>query len=652
MLKKYTNVNVLIATAVLIVLVIYAFLRLTDLGRYVDIALVTITILGSLPTVYYIIRSTYKKEFGVDLIALAAIISTLLLSEHVAGAIILLMLSGGESLERYAEGQAKNALENLLRSAPTKAHRVKKEQEEFEDISVQEINIGDTLIIKRGEVTPVDGVVISGISSIDESMVTGEPMPRDIKSGSKIWSGSVNTIDIIYIKATTNYEQSTYSSIIRLVQKAQEKKAPTVRLANKYSVVFTVITFIVAFIAWYLDPKLVAAVLVVATPCPLILAAPIAFIAGMSRSARKGIIVKHGGVFENINKSHSFFFDKTGTLTFGIPQVKEIILLNDGLVDRASETNNINTSDTTSANISNTTSTTTVNSTKWNKDKILAIAASIEQFSTHILSQSIVNLANEKKLDLFIPEKFEEIIGQGISGTVKMESEEIFVVDGQASLLKSIGIEINNEAEAVFRKSKNNGEMAVYIAINKKIVAVMTFEDAIRKNMSELLQKIKDTGAELVLVTGDTEERAAKIGTELGFSKIEANCLPEHKMDLVSQYEMMGKNVVMIGDGVNDAPAIGRASVGIALGYHGATTSTDTADVIITSDDTSKILSLIHISQRTTGIAMESIFIGMALSVIAMMFALAGYITPISGAILQEVIDVLVILNALRALRD
>jgi heavy metal translocating P-type ATPase len=628
-MKKYINLNTLIAVVILLALITYVIFRTTGIGAHIERLILYITILGTLPTLYNITLSTYKKQFGVDLIALVAIISTVVIGEHIAGGIILLMLSGGESLEKYAEGQAKNALENLLRFAPTKAHRVNRkigenktdpaESVDFEDITVQQINIGDTLMIKRGEVTPVDGVVVSGISSIDESMITGEPMPRDVKIGSRIWSGSINTIDIIYIKTTTNHEQSTFSSIIRLVEKAQDKKAPTVRLANKFSLIFTAITFVIAGIAWMIDPKLIVAVLVVATPCPLILAAPIAFIAGMSRSAKKGIVVKHGGVFENITKAHSFFFDKTGTLTFGTPKVKEIILL-DG------------------ANFS--------------EEKVLALSASLEQFSTHILSESVVAYANEKKLDLFIPEKFEETIGKGISGIIKTGDNEIKVRDGSGSFLQSLGIEISDEARSIEKQAKDNGEMAVYIGIDNKAAAIIIFSDKIRDDIATILTKIKETGSEIVLVTGDTQERAEKIGQELGFSRIVANCLPENKMNLVQQYELEGKKVIMIGDGVNDAPAIGRATVGIALGYHGSTTSTDTADAIITSDDTAKVLELTEISQKTMRIAFESIFIGMGLSVIAMIFALLGYIKPISGAILQEAIDVLVILNALRALRD
>ena len=619
-MKKYINLNSLIAVIVLMTLLVYGLTRGTHFETYMRYALILIVIIGSLPTLYEILHSIYKKQFGVDLIALFAIIATLIIGEYTASAIILLMLSGGESLEKYAEGQAKNALENLLRIAPTKAHRVKNGSNDFEDITVQDINIGDTLLIKRGEIIPVDGVVTSGISSVDESMVTGEPMPREIKTGSKTWSGSVNTVDIIYIKATTNHEQSTFSAIIRLVEKAQEKKAPTVRLANKFSVVFTLITLLMAGIAWYVDPKLIASVLVVATPCPLILAAPIAFIAGMSRSAKKGIVVKQGGVFEEITKAHSFFFDKTGTLTFGVPQVKDVIILD--------------------------------KNSNYTEDEIIALSASMEQFSTHILSQSIVNFANTRKLDLFIPEKFEEVLGQGISGTVRFRGKEIKITDGKSALLRELGVGISDESENILRRVRDNGEMAFYIAIEKEAAAIITFSDKVRDDISLILKEIKDTGSEIVLVTGDTKERAEKIGKELGFTKIESDCLPENKMDLVQKYESEGKKVVMIGDGVNDAPAIGRASVGIALGYHGATASTDTADAIITSDNTAKVLELIKISQKTMGIALQSIFIGMSLSIIAMFFALLGFIPPISGAILQEAIDVLVILNALRALQD
>ena len=617
-MKKYLNLNSSIAIASLIILIQYLILKNTSFLEYSKLILVTFTILGSLPTAYGILKSIYRKEFGVDIIAILAIVSTLLIGEYTASVIILLMLSGGESLERYAEGQAKNALESLLRFAPTKAHRVKSDSNDFEDITVQEIKIGDTLLIKRGEIIPVDGVATNGQSSVDESMITGEPMPREIKIGSKVWSGSINTIDIIYIKSTTNHEQSTFSAIVRLVQKAQEKKAPTVRLANRFSIVFTGITLLMAGIAWFIDPKLISAVFVVATPCPLILAAPIAFIAGMSRSAKKGIIVKQGGVFETMTKAHSFFFDKTGTLTFGVPQVKEIIVLNN----------------------------------EWTEDEIIAMSASVEQFSTHILSQSIVNFANSKKLDLLIPEKFEEVLGQGIGGTLDKGGKKFEVLDGKSTLFEKNGIEISDEAKNIVNGIKDNGDMAVFVSINNKNSAIITFSDRIRDDIKSILDKIKETGSEIVLVTGDSKERAEKIGAELGFTRIEAECLPEHKMDLVQKYELEGKKVVMIGDGVNDAPAIGRASVGIALGYHGATTSTDTADAIITSDNTEKILDLINISNKTMGIALQSIFIGMSLSIIAMIFALFGFIPPISGAILQEAIDVLVILNALRALQD
>lgn len=561
-------------------------------------------VLGTLPLVVEIISSFRKGIFGVDVIALTAVVAALFTGELIAAGIVVLMLSTGESLERFAETRARASLERLLRRAPSKASL--KKNGDVVVIPVSQVVVGDVLVIKKGEVIPVDGVVVEGMSLVDESVVNGEPLPRDIKEGEMVISGTTNIGDMFTLRATSIYEKSVFAGIVRLVEQAEKEKAPTVRLANRYSIYFTLFTFIAAGLAFMKDPKLATAVLVVATPCPLILAAPIAFVSGMSRSAKRGIIVKHGGVFELISKAKAYFFDKTGTLTLGIPHVEHVDVLKKGLSEK----------------------------------EIIQYALTLEEGSSHVFAQGIITHAHHNHIRPLVGKKIKEVVGQGVEGVI--DGKKYYF--GKLSFLFDHGVTVGDDSR--------HERSTIYLAEEKTLLGSVTFSDTIRKNAKVALAELGEIQPRtaFVLITGDEKEHAQVIGKSLGFTKIEANCLPEDKLKLIKKYEKNGGGVVMVGDGVNDAPSLAGASVGVALGSHGATVATDIADAVITVDNIERIVELAEISKKTLRVAKESMFIGMGLSVLAMGAAYAGHLPPIEGAILQEGIDVLVILNALRAL--
>ncbi|MDB5259119.1 MAG: cadA [Candidatus Taylorbacteria bacterium] len=604
-------IAILIAAILFVGFVLYTVQPVSASMQLWFLLLPIVIIIGSLPLLFEIISSLSRGHFGVDIIALVAIIFSLSTGETIAGAIVLLMLSGGDSLEHFAQRRARSSIERLLQRAPTIAHLHRRQ--EIVDVPVSEIRAGDILIVKPGEIIPLDGTIIEGMSIIDESVITGEPLPRDVLAGSQIVSGTTNGAGLIKFQASDSYEKSVFAGILRLTSQAEAQKAPIIHLADTYSVFFTAITFAIACFAWIISPKLATAVLVVATPCPLILAAPIAFIAGMGRAARKGIIVKHGGVFETLVKAKAFFFDKTGTLTFGIPSVEKVIVLSSSSEGKKDLT----------------------------EKQIIRDAASLEQFSTHVLAQGVVTLAKELGISLMTPDNIQETVGGGIIGTIDGRQYAI----GKLSFIASFGIAMPQLAQL-----EKPGKPAVYIACDGKLIGQLIFSDKVRANAPEVLKRISDADVETILITGDAQERAAEVSKALGFTGVRANCLPSDKVAWVQEFELRNKPVAMIGDGVNDAPALAAASVGIALGSHGATAATDVADAVIIVDDISKVADLVDISRRTMRIARQSMVAGMILSLIAMVAAFLGFIPPVQGAILQEVIDVLVIFNALRAL--
>jgi heavy metal translocating P-type ATPase len=411
----------------------------------------------------------------------------------------------------------------------------------------------------------------------------------------------------------TTPSESRYQSIIKLVQQAEKSKAPIVRLADHYSIYFTGVTFLIALLAWFISGDLarVVAVLVVATPCPLLLATPIAIVSGISKAALNGVIVKDGGALETLSRAEVFMFDKTGTLTLGTPQVTEVISYGSS-----------------------------------SREEVLHIAASLDQLSTHILARSLKSEADSEHIKLSYPEKFQEHFGDGVSGTIATTRYTL----GKKSLIsKLIGGNVPNEVEDTYKAVSSNGSIVIFLANESKVLGAIVFQDTLRSDAAHLFKKLSREGIKKsVLLTGDKEERAKSIGETLHLKDVISECLPEDKLKYVKKYQKNKTVVVMVGDGINDAPALAKADVGIALGIHGQTASSDVADIVILSPSVSKTYDVLHIAKKTVYLAKEGIFIGIGASTVAMIFAAFGYIPPLEGTILQEAIDVAVILNALR----
>lgn len=562
------------------------------------------SIIATLPLVWGMIQTLRSGMFGVDLLAITAIVTSVALGEYWAGMVIVLMLTGGEALEDYAAGRAKTELTSLMENKPTSAHIIKGNK--TIDIKAAEINVGDRVVVLPGEVVPVDGEILEGKSSFDESSLTGESLPVEKSEGDNILSGSVNTEGRVVIRALHNAEDSQYQQIIKLVKSAANSQSPFVRLADRYSIPFTAIAFMIAGTAWVLsgDPVRFLEVIVVATPCPLLLGAPIALVSGMSRSAKHGIIVKNGTSLEVLAETKTIAFDKTGTLTVGIPKIDKI-----------------------------------VSSGLFKKDQILAHAAALSTNSTHTLSSSISKFALEKKVKIAKTKKVNEFAGNGIQGNVNGKT----VLLGRLSMLEENGIEIPSNITP-----KNIGQTATFIAINNEFAGYITFTDQVRKESKSMLRALKKFGVKYTLmVTGDNKATAEKIAKDVGIEEVLANCLPGDKIHIVEGVK--NKPVAFVGDGVNDAPVLTAADVGIALGARGSTAASEAADVVILQDDVSRVATSVGIAKQTFKVARQAIFIGISISVGLMLIFATGKFKAVQGAAIQELVDITVIIYALRA---
>ncbi|GHO99939.1 hypothetical protein KSF_099870 [Reticulibacter mediterranei] len=605
------------------------------LGGRTDIAswiLLLIVLFGGIPLVWETIKQMARGEFSIDLIAILAITGSLWMGEYLAGAFIVLMLSGGKSLEVYALRRARRSLSALAERAPRQAHIW--EEEQLIDIPAEAINVGMRVVVKPGEIIPVDGAIEEGESNVSEADLTGEPLPVYKVPGMLVLSGSVNLDSILSVRASKSNVESKYAQIVKLVEEAQEQKAPIHRLADRYSVVFTVVTILFALVAWLFskDPIYALAVLVVATPCPLILATPIAIMSGIDLAARHGIIVKSGAAIEQLGEVDVAVFDKTGTLTLGIPQVTEMLLLEEQRLS-------------------------TEERTLW-EERLLRLAASVEQLSTHILANAIVDAAQERQLTLIPASDFQEVFGKGVQGTVIENVSGVeqasmggvtVVAVGNRSFMRQLLITLPPALLEERERRTEQGQIASFVALDGHCVGLIVLEDVPRPELAGLAPALKREGiTETVLLTGDSEIVAEQIGDLAHIDRVVARCLPEEKVHVIREYVKKKRKVLMVGDGVNDAPALASATVGMALGAQGLTAAASAADAVLLSTEILRVVSAVHIGRRALRIALQGIWLGMGLSVIAMCFAAYGAIEPAVGAILQEGIDVLVILNALR----
>jgi heavy metal translocating P-type ATPase len=520
------------------------------------------------------------------------------------------MQTGGEALETYARGRASRAVRALEEAAPRIAHRM--EGETIADVAVDEIRVGDLLLVRPGETIPCDALVVGGDSHVDTSQLTGEPIPIHVGPGSQVMSGSFNGERSFTARATALANESQYAQIVELVRRAQSSKAPLQRLADRYAVWFTPITIFACVAAYVLsgDPTRVLAILVVATPCPLILATPVAIIGGINRAARMQIIFRTGGALEQLGETRIAVFDKTGTLTIGLPMVSRVVV---------------------AASI--------------DEMELLRLAASIEQASSHLLARTVVQAAVEAGVTLPAPANVTESPGRGVLGIV--DGREVAV--GARSF---IGERYPSSGSALAALDARSRGLRAFVAVDGAPMGVIEYADRLRPNAPEFFADLRQLGiTRILLLSGDDELRTNEVAHRVGIADARGNLNPTQKAEIVGAMVGKGERVLMVGDGTNDAPALGTATVGIALAGHGGGITAAAADVVILVDDLSRVAAAIRISRRTIRITRQSIWVGLGLSGAAMIFAGIGMLSPIAGALLQEGIDVAVILNALRTSR-
>jgi heavy metal translocating P-type ATPase len=556
-----------------------------------------------------IVTSLRRGEVGLDIVAGLSMAAALTFGENLAAAIVALMYAGGQYLEAYAEKTARREMTALLSRVPRTA--IRHHDGQLEEVAVDVVSPGERLLIRRGDVVPVDGTVAEGVGVLDQSALTGESLPVTAMPGEPVLSGSTNAGEAFEMIATRPAAESTYAGIVRLVEDAQRSRAPMSRLADRYALVFLVLTVVLAGAAWWFsgDPIRAVAVLVVATPCPLILAVPVAIISGLSRAAKFGILIKGGKAIETLARVRTVVIDKTGTLTIG--QAKLIAMHVDAGV---------------SAN------------------EVLRIAASLDQASKHVIAQTLVEEARNKGLQLAVPTDVVETPGEGVVGRVDGRS---VAVGG----LRFLAGKIARSDASTLPQDRPPGALAVAVGIDGRLAGVLILADEVRAGTTAMLSELRAMGIErIVLATGDRHEVASFVASGLSLDLVRSELTPDQKI-LVVLAERKNGPVMMIGDGVNDAPALAAADVGVAMGAKGAAASAQAADVVLLVDQLDRILPAIRIARRSRLIALQSVIAGIGLSALAMVAASFGLLVPAEGAVIQEVIDVAVIFNALRALR-
>ncbi len=608
--------SLILAATALAALVAGGLLHLTGAGAAGDgVWRVAVALLAAELAVEVAHTVLVEHRTGVDTIALLAMVGSLAVGEELAGLVVGLMYSGGSALEDYATTRAGRELTALVGRAPKTAQlRV---GESFQEVPVDQVGVGDRALVRTGEVIPIDGVIVSREAVVDTSALTGEPLPVTLTEGEPVQSGTANAGPPFEVRADRPAVQSSYAALVRLVQQAQSQRAPVMRMADRYAGIFLPVTLVVAGAAWAAsgDAVRALAVLVVATPCPLILATPVALVSGVSRAARYGIIVKGAAVIEKLGQVVTVLFDKTGTLTVGTPEVREVV---------------------------------TVPGVQ--RGELLRSAASVDQFSAHVLGEALVRAAKEADLELGTPGDVREEPGQGIAGT--LDGHRVAV--GSRAFARSVGVPDDEVSKAALMTTRGSGEAYVLVAVDGHPAGVIAMADELRPDAKGIVARLHTEQVGYVaMVSGDRQSVAQRIGTELGVDRVYAEQSPQDKLAVVRSVREDPKlrPAMMVGDGVNDAPALALADLGVAMGAAGATVSAETADAVITVDRVDRVADAIHIGRRSMHIARESAIGGMGLSFVAMGFAAFGYLVPVAGAVLQEVIDLGVILNALRALR-
>jgi len=562
------------------------------------------------PVIWRTLRGVLAGRFAADLVAMLAIAGALLLQQPLPGLIVVLMQTGGEALERYAEGRASAAVRELEAGAPRRAHRLADGL--VTDLPADALVVGDTLLVRPGELIPCDAVVLEGRSSVDTARLTGEPLPVAAAPGTRLLSGSINLDGPLTLRALAPARESQYARIVELVRTAQASKAPLQRLADRYAVWFTPLTLLACLATWLAsgDPVRVLAVLVVATPCPLILATPVAIVSGINRAARTGIIFRHGSALEQLAAVSVAVFDKTGTLTLGRPRVARVRP-----------------------------------ATGFTEHELLRLASGVEHGSGHLLARTLVDHALAAGVDVPSARDVVEAPGEGVAGEVDGVA---VAVGGWAYIVRG-----HPDAEPALQDvlgAAPGAGLRAYVAVDGRAAGVIEYADQVRPSAAGLPQRLRRLGIHrVILLSGDDPANAAAVGREVDVDEVHGGLLPGEKVEFVQRLVREGERVLMVGDGTNDAPALTSATVGIALASGGGGITAEAADAVLLADDPAHVLDAIRISRRTLRLARQSIWVGLGLSGVAMVVAGLGHLPPTAGALLQEAIDVAVILNALRA---
>lgn len=576
------------------------------LGRWIATVCVAAFVVW---TLVGMVRDVMRGHVGLDILAVVAMVATLAVGEYLASLIIVLMLSGGEALEDFAARRAKRDLTALLDRSPRIAHVIvhplSGESDEVRDVAVDDVVVGDVLLVRPSEIVPVDGVLLSESGSFDESSLTGESLPVTREVGGDVLSGAINGTRAVHVRAVRRSVDSQYQQIVALVRAAEGSKAPVVRLADRFAIPFTAVALVLAGTAWLIsgDSTRFAEVLVLATPCPLLIAAPVAFLGGLSRAAKTGVIMKGGAVIEQLARVRSAAFDKTGTLTEGRPDLVDV---------RPAP--------------------------GFGQDELLLLAASAEQYSSHVLAEGIRRAAATRGLELIAAEAASEVATNGVTAEIDGRT----VVVGKPAYVASLAADTE-------RVSLGAGEAAAYVAVDGRFAGVLVLADDPRPESAAVISWLREQGLErITMLTGDTAATAETIAKDVGIDEVHADLLPPEQVRLAAQ--LHPRPVMMVGDGVNDAPVLAAADIGMAMGAKGATVAGDAADIVILVDSLAKVADAVSIGRHTLRVALTAIWIGIGLSVGLMIVAMTGVIPAVAGALTQELVDLATILYALRAL--